>query len=124
MFSDLLSAIPLVQSGQVRALGLSTLQRSAAAPDIPPLAEAGVPGFDASAWQMIVAPAKTPDEFVGKLNSELNAIVSDPATKRQIDDRGHIAIATPSPGELKRYVDSEIVRWRAVVEQAGAAGSE
>ena len=59
MFSDLLSALPLIQTGKLRALGVSTAKRSAAAPDIPTLAEAGVPGYDASAWQMIVAPAKT-----------------------------------------------------------------
>jgi tripartite-type tricarboxylate transporter receptor subunit TctC len=124
MFSDLLSALPLIQTGKLRALGLSTAQRSAAAPDIPPLAEAGVPGYDASAWQMIVAPAKTPREIVGKLNAELHAIESEPETSREINGRGHIAIATPPPEELQRFVNSEIARWSKVVEQAGATGSE
>src|SRR3954466_5784072 len=124
MFSDLLSALPLVRSGKLRALGLSTKERSAAAPDIAPLAEAGVPGYDASAWQMIVAPAKTPKEIVGKLNAELHAIESEPDTNREINGRGHIAIATPPPEELQHYVISEIARWRTVVEQAGATGSE
>jgi len=124
MFSDLLSALPLIQTGKLRALGLSTAQRSAAAPGIPPLAEAGVPGYDASAWQMIVAPAKTPKEIVGRLNAELHAIESEPATNREINGRGHIAIATPPLEELQRYVLSEIARWRTVVEQAGATGSE
>ena len=73
---------------------------------------------------MIVAPARTPGAIVQKLNTEIHAIVSDPAVKGEIDGRGHIAIATPPPGELKRYVEAEIVRWRQVVEQAGAAGSE
>jgi tripartite-type tricarboxylate transporter receptor subunit TctC len=124
MFSDLLSALPLVQSGKLRALGLSTKQRSAAAPDIPTLAEAGVPGYDASAWQMIVAPAKTPKGIVGKLNAELHAIESEPGTNSEINGRGHIAIATPPPEELQRFVAAEIARWRTVVEQAGATGSE
>jgi tripartite-type tricarboxylate transporter receptor subunit TctC len=124
MFSDLLSALPLVQSGKLRALGLSTAQRSAAAPAIPTLAEAGVPGYDASAWQMIAAPAKTPKEIVGRLNEELKAIVSEPALKAEIDGRGHIAVVTPPPDVLQRYVESEIVRWTKVVEQAGATGSE
>jgi tripartite-type tricarboxylate transporter receptor subunit TctC len=124
MFSDLLSALPLVQSGKLRAIGLSTAQRSAAAPDIPTLAEAGVPGYDASAWQMIVAPAKTPKDIVARLNSELHAIVSEPELNREINSRGHIAIATPGPDALQRYVETEIVRWAKVVEQAGAAGSE
>jgi tripartite-type tricarboxylate transporter receptor subunit TctC len=124
MFSDLLSALPLIQTGKLRALGLSTAQRSAAAPDIPPLTEAGVPGYDASAWQMIVAPARTPKEIVGKLNAELHAIESEPATSGEINGRGHIAIATPPPEELQRFVGAEIARWRTVVEQAGATGSE
>lgn len=124
MFSDLLSALPHIRSGKLRALGVSTRQRVEAAADIPPLAEAGVPGYDASAWQMIVAPARTPTEIVGKLNAELNAIVREPATSREINGRGHIAVATPPPGELQRFVQSEIVRWRKVVEQAGAAGTQ
>jgi|SRR5262245_2010453 len=124
MFSDLLSALPLVQAGKLRALGVSTAKRSAAAPDIPTLAQAGVPGYDASAWQMIVAPSKTPGEVVGKLNSELNAIVADATVSRDINSRGHIAIVTPPPGELKTFVRSEIARWAKVVDQAGATGSE
>jgi tripartite-type tricarboxylate transporter receptor subunit TctC len=124
MFSDLLSALPLVRTWKLRALGVSTGRRSDAAPDIPTLAEAGVAGYDASAWQMIVAPARTPAEVVGRLNAELNAIVAEPALNREINGRGHIAIATPRPAELKTFVRSEIVRWAAVVEQAGAKGTE
>jgi tripartite-type tricarboxylate transporter receptor subunit TctC len=124
MFSDLLSALPLIQTGKLRALGVSTGKRSAAAPEIPTLAEAGVPGYDASAWQMIVAPARTPGAIVGKLNSELNTIVADAAVNRDINGRGHIAIVTPPPDDLKAFVRSEIVRWAKVVEQAGATGSE
>jgi tripartite-type tricarboxylate transporter receptor subunit TctC len=124
MFSDLLSALPHIRSGKLRALGVSTAKRVEAASDLPTLAENGVPGYDASAWQMIVAPAKTPKDIVGKLNAELNAIVREPATGREINGRGHIAVATPPPEELQRFVQSEIVRWRKVVEQAGAAGTQ
>jgi tripartite-type tricarboxylate transporter receptor subunit TctC len=124
MFSDLLSALPLIETGKLRALGVSTGKRSAAAPDIPTLAEAGVAGYDASAWQMIVAPAKTPATIVDKLNAELNAIVSEGATNRGINARGHIAIATPPPAELKTFVRSEIARWAKVVDEAGARGTE
>jgi tripartite-type tricarboxylate transporter receptor subunit TctC len=124
MFSDLLGALPLIESGKVRALGVSTSKRSAAAASIPTLAEAGVPGFDASAWQMIVAPVKTPAAVVDKLNSELHAIVSDQAINREINSRGHIAIVTPPPAELKNFVRSEIARWGKVVDEAGARGTE
>jgi tripartite-type tricarboxylate transporter receptor subunit TctC len=124
MFSDVLSALPHIRSGKLRALGLSTKARVDAAPELKPLAEVGVPGYDASAWQMIVAPAKTPKDIVGKLNAELNAIVREPPTNRDINGRGHIAVVTPPPAELQKFVQSEIVRWRKVVEQAGAAGSQ
>jgi tripartite-type tricarboxylate transporter receptor subunit TctC len=122
MFSDVLGALPHIRSGKLRALGLSTKQRVDAAPELVPLAEAGVPGYDASAWQMIVAPGKTPADIVGRLNAELNAIVREPATNREINGRGHIAVATPPPVELQKFVQAEIVRWRKVVEQAGALG--
>jgi tripartite-type tricarboxylate transporter receptor subunit TctC len=124
MFSDVLSALPHIRSGKLRALGVTTKQRVDAAKEIPPLAEAGVPGYDASAWQMIVAPAKTPADIVGKLNAELNAIVREPPTNREINGRGHIAVATPPPEELRRFLESEIVRWRKVVEQAGVLGTQ
>jgi len=124
MFGDVTSTLPQVAAGKLRALGVSTAQRSAAAPDIPTLAEVGVPGYDASAWQMIVAPSKTPKEIVGRLNAELKAIVNQADIARDINGRGSIAIATQPPDELQRYVESEIVRWSKVVEQAGATGTE
>jgi tripartite-type tricarboxylate transporter receptor subunit TctC len=123
MFSDLLGALPLIKAGKVRALGVSTAKRSPVASDIPTLAEVGVAGYDAAAWQMIVAPAKTPPAIVNKLNAELNAIVSDPAVNHDINGRGHIAVVTPPPAELKTFVGSEIARWAKVVEQAGATGT-
>jgi tripartite-type tricarboxylate transporter receptor subunit TctC len=124
MFSDLLGALPHIRSGKLRVLGVSTKDRAPAAPDLPTLQEAGVTGYDASAWQMIVAPAKTPKEIVDTLNAELNAIVRDPATMADINGRGHIAVATPPVAELQRFVQSEIGRWAKVVEAAGAKGTQ
>ena len=124
MFSDLLSALPHIRSGKLRALGVSTKDRVGAASDLRTLQEAGVPGYDASAWQMIVAPAKTPREIVDRLNAELNAIVREPSTNSDINGRGHIAIVTPPVEELQRFVQSEIVRWAKVVEAAGAKGTQ
>ena len=124
MLSDLLTALPLVRAGKLRALGLTTAMRVGAAPEIAPLAEVGVPGYEASAWQMVVAPAQTPKEIVGRLNAELKAIVSERDIGREINSRGSVAIVTPAPDELEQLVKSEIVRWAKVVEQAGATGSE
>lgn len=124
MFSDLLGALPHIQSGKLRVLGVSTRARAPAAPDLPTLQETGVAGYDASAWQMLVAPAKTPRDIVDRLNAELNAIVRDPPTNSDINGRGHIAVATPPVEELQRFVQSEIGRWGKVVEQAGAKGTQ
>ena len=124
MFSDLLGALPHIRSGKLRALGVSTRERVPAASELQTLHEAGVTGYDASAWQMIVAPAKTPKEIVDRLNAELNAILREPAVNRDINGRGHIAVVTPPVAELQRFVQAEIVRWSKVVEEAGAKGSQ
>ena len=80
MFSDLLSALPHIRSGKLRALGVSTRERVPAASELPTLHEAGVPGYDASAWQMIVAPAKTPKEIVdGSMPSSTPSCASQPS---------------------------------------------
>jgi tripartite-type tricarboxylate transporter receptor subunit TctC len=121
VFSEWTTAKPLIATGKVRALGVSTAKRVAAAPDIPSLAEAGVAGYDAAAWQMVVAPARTPSAIVNRLNAELRAVVNEPDIRQEILGRGMDAIVTPPPEELARFVKSEIVRWRKVVERAGIA---
>jgi tripartite-type tricarboxylate transporter receptor subunit TctC len=124
MFCDFATALPLHRAGKLRALGVTTAQRISAAPDIPALAEIGMPGFDANSWQMLVAPAATPADVVAKLNGEIRAIMSEPAIQKSLIDRGLLSLVTPPPAELHDYVKSEIVRWGHVVQQAGAAGSE
>jgi tripartite-type tricarboxylate transporter receptor subunit TctC len=124
MVSDLLGALPHIRAGKLRVLGVTTKDRAPAAPDLPTLQEAGVRDYDASAWQMLVAPAKTPRDIVDKLNAELNAIVREPSVTSDINGRGHIAVATPPVAELQRFVQSEIVRWAKVVDAAGAKGTQ
>jgi len=124
MFSDLTPSLPLIRDGKLRPLGVSTAQRVGAAPDIPPLAEVGVPGYDAAAWQMVVAPGATPKEIVNRLNAELRAIASEPEVRDELVNRGMIPLVSPLPDELERFVTSEIERWGKVVRQAGAEGIE
>src|SRR3954454_13725077 len=124
MFSDFGTALPLVRDGKLRALGVSTAQRVGPAPEIPPLAEVGMPGFDASSWQMMIAPAGMPQPVLDRLNTELRAIMNEPAIKKDFADRGLVPLQSGSTEELHRFVKSEIVRWGKVVEQAGAAGSQ
>ena len=124
MFGDFGTALPLSRAGQLRALGVTTAQRVAAAPEIPPLSQAGLPGYVASSWQMVVAPAAIPKPILHKLNAELRAILAEPEIQKDFTDRGLIPVVSPSPEELQGYVRSEIVRWSKVVEQAGAADSQ
>ena len=92
--------------------------------DIPPLDEAGVPGFDAVGWQMIVAPAKTPRPIVDRLNRELTDILAQPDTKEQIVKYGFVPVANRSVEGLQDFVKSETARWGKVVRDAGIAGSQ
>jgi tripartite-type tricarboxylate transporter receptor subunit TctC len=124
LMSDVAPAAPLIKAGTVRALGVSSTTRVAALPDVPPIAENGVPGFDAVAWLMLAAPAATPPAIVDKLHTELKAIVAAPQTQQKLVALGVIPIDTPPVPELKTFVKSEIVRWGKVVEHAGLAGSQ
>jgi len=124
MFGDFGTSLELVRAGKLRALGVSTAQRNPAAPDIPPIAEAGLPGYEASAWHMIVAPAKTPKPIVDRLNADFRAIASEPDVQKELIARGMTPLVTAPPAELARFVESEIARWGGVVDKAGIAGSE
>ena len=124
MFSDMSTALPLINAGKVRALAVTTKQRVAALPDVPPLSEAGVPGYDAAAWQGVIAPAQTPEPILAKLNSEINAIVSSDDIRARMKGLGMIPVGTGSVPELQKFLQSEITRWAKVVEDAGIAHTE
>ncbi len=124
MFSDLGPALPLINAGKLRALAVTTKQRFATLPDVPPLADAGVPGFDAAAWQGVIAPAQTPQPILVKLNAKLNAIVAMDDVSTRMTDFGMNPVGTGSIEELQQFLQSEIVRWGKVVEEAGIARSE
>jgi tripartite-type tricarboxylate transporter receptor subunit TctC len=124
LFSDPVPALPLIREGKVRVLGVSTKTRSPSAPDIPPIAEAGVPGFDAAGWGVFSVPAGTRKEVVGKLQTALAAVVALPDVQQQIINLGMIPSGISSPEDLERFIGSEIARWGKVVAQAGLAGTE
>ena len=123
LFGDTTSLLPLIQQGTVRALAVSTAQRTEAAPDIPTVAEAGVPGFEAASWHMLVAPGQTPPDVIALLNREVRAIISDPAVKQELVRRGAGPQVTGPPEQLQKFVRDEIVRWGGIVRRAGIAGS-
>jgi tripartite-type tricarboxylate transporter receptor subunit TctC len=122
--TELAPALPLIRAGKLRALGVTTSQRLLGAPEIPPIAESGVSGYDAAAWQMLIAPAHTSKETVAKINTEVNAVIVSDDISKKLSDLGQIAIGKGSPEDLKRFVESETARWRKIVQQAGIAGSE
>ena len=124
LMSDVAPAAPLIKAGAVRALGVSSTTRVAVLPDVPPIAENGVPGFDAAAWLMFVAPAAVPPPTADKLHVDLKAIVATPEIQQKLVEFGVITIDTPPIPTLQAFVKSEITRWAKVVEHAGLAGSE
>lgn len=123
MFSDMAPALPLVRQGKLRALGVTPATRVAAAEGIPTLAEAGVPGYEAVAWLMIVARAGTPPDILARLHDELKTALALPEIRETISRSGMLPQDSASPQDLSRYVASETTRWRKIVQQAGAAGS-
>jgi tripartite-type tricarboxylate transporter receptor subunit TctC len=124
MFSDLGPATGLLQAGRVRPLGISTRTRHPSFPDIAPLNEAGVPGYEAVSWQAMAAPAQTPKPVLDKLNSEITAVLAMPEVREQILKYGFLPLQNRSVDELKDFVKSEIARWGKVVRDAGIAGSQ
>ena len=124
MFVDPGPAVPQIRDAKVRALGVSSLTRVPAVPDIPPIAEAAVAGFEAVSWQLIVAPANTAKDIVNKIHAELKHLAETPEIQQRLVSLGMIPVSSPSPAELQLFVQSEIVRWGEVVQKAGIAGSE
>jgi tripartite-type tricarboxylate transporter receptor subunit TctC len=124
MFSDVPPALPLIRAGKITALGVTTAQRVPAAPDLPPLAEVGIPGFDSASWHMVVTTGKTPSEIIARVHDGIRVIMSDPAVVEGLVRDGAIPLVSPPPDQLKEFVRSEIIRWGKVVEKAGIAGSE
>src|SRR5712691_3227156 len=124
MFSDVPPALPLIQAGKLRALGVTTAERVEAVADIPTLAEVGIPGFDTASWHTVTTTAGVPRGIVDKLAAAIREAMSDPAIVQTLVRDGTLPQVSPPPDELKRFVESEIVRWGKIVEKAGMAGSE
>ncbi len=119
-FSSLPAALPLVRSNRLRALGVTGLARSIAAPEVPTIAESGFPGFEAVTWIGAVAPAGTPRAIVSRLNSELVEIMQAPDMREKMIAQGAEPM-TNTPEQFAAYVKSEIEKWAGVVKQAGIA---
>ena len=124
MFCDAPPSTGMIQTGKVRALGISTKIRLPTLPDVPPLAEIGLPDFDVAAWFMVAAPARMPAAVIDTLHGELRRSLTAPEVTEQIAKLGLLPMDTPTVADMQAFVQSEIARWGKVVTQAGIAGSE
>ncbi len=118
-FATAPSAVPHVRSGKLRALGVSTATRIKALPDVPTIAEAGVPGFEAAGWNGLVAPANTPAAIIERLHGAIVKIVDEPAMTRYLADQGADPW-TMTPAQYADYIKTEVAKWAKVVKASGA----
>jgi len=118
MCSTIAPAMPLVKTAKLRALAVTSLKRSAAAPDIPTVAESGLSGYEATAWQGVLAPAGTPRDIVAKLNTELVRVINLPDVRKQLADQGYEPAGT-TPEQFAEYIKTEIAKWTRVIKAAG-----
>ncbi|WP_066707821.1 Bug family tripartite tricarboxylate transporter substrate binding protein [Curvibacter delicatus] len=119
MFDNMPSSLPLVREGKLRALGVTSLTRSAAALEIPTIAESGLPGFEAVSWFAMFAPPGTPKPVVDKIQAEINRILKMPEVAKRLTDIGLEPVGSTSE-DLAAYQRSEIVKWAKVVKDSGA----
>jgi tripartite-type tricarboxylate transporter receptor subunit TctC len=118
MFTTVASAASLIEAGQLRALAVTSAERSPAFPQLPTVAEAGVPGYAAESWYGLFAPAKTPPEIIDRLNKSAAIAVQSEVFKQLGVNEGLVMVASP-PEELDRYFQGEEARWRKVIKDAG-----
>jgi tripartite-type tricarboxylate transporter receptor subunit TctC len=123
IFANLSAVIGNVKAGSLRALAVTSAQRAATAPEIPTIAEAALPGFDAATWFALVAPAATPRDIVLRLNAEVTRLVAQPETQHRFADLG-MSITAGAPDALDAYIGSEIGKWSQVIKDADVRAPE
>ena len=119
MFANIIAAMPSIRSGKVVAIASTGLKRTGAAPDIPTMAESGMPGFEVTGWFGLLAPKGTPREIVAQLNSVTVKALRSPETGERLSREGLDAVGS-SPGEFAAYLQAEARKWAKAVEISGA----
>jgi tripartite-type tricarboxylate transporter receptor subunit TctC len=117
MMDSTASALSAIRDGRIKALGVTTARRAPGLDNVPPIGDT-VPGYDSAGWSGLVAPAKTPDDIINKVNADLVALMRDPAVQRQFEERATLADPT-TPAEFAAFVTAERVRWKDVVVATG-----
>jgi tripartite-type tricarboxylate transporter receptor subunit TctC len=119
MLDQIPSSIGFIRNGRLRAVAVTPAKRTPQLADVPTLAESGVPGYDFTAWWLILAPAKTPAAIIGRLNSELRAAAADPAFRERLASFGADPAPALSPAEAGDFLRHEVTRWAKIVKDAG-----
>jgi tripartite-type tricarboxylate transporter receptor subunit TctC len=119
MFDNLPSALPQIKGGRLRALAVTSAQRAPALPDVPTVAESGLPGFEASSWFGLLAPAGSPRDAIVKVNGEVDRWLASPEAKEKLTSQGANA-AGGSPEDFARHIAAETAKWQQVVKASGA----
>ena len=119
MFDNIVTTLPLARAGKLRALAVTTLKRSRAAEDIPTLAEAGVPGYDANAWFGVFAPTGTPAAVIARLHAEISKIVKIPENRDRFLALGAEPVGS-TPDQFAAFYRNEVAKWGKVVRESGA----
>jgi len=123
MLDAITTMTPMVKAGRVRALGTTGRKRSTVLPDVPTVAEAGVPGYEATIWLGIMAPAGTPKAVIDRLNAEVTKVVSQPDVKKAWNEQGAEPL-TMSPAEFEKYLNADIAKWAKIVKISGARADQ
>ena len=118
MVGNVLPTLPLIASGRLRAFGVTSATRTAAAPDIPTLAESGVMGYDAVQWFGMWAPAKTPPATIERLHHALSTVLNDAALKKRFVDDGADVAPSGSPAAFDKFIRAEMTKWSKVIKDA------
>ena len=119
MFDTMLSAMPQVRAGKLRALAVTSARRSPAAPEIPTVAESGLPGYEAIAWNGLLAPTGTPREVLARISAELRTAIEQPEVRERFEAQG-FAAAWNTPEAFAAFINAEIEKWGRVVKVSGA----
>ena len=117
IFNDQLTTLPYVRSGKFRALAVSSTQRSSALPEIPTVAESGLPGYEVIGWYGVLAPAGTSAQIINRLHGEVVRIVQLPETRERLHSLG-IEPFTTTPAQFSTFIKVDIVKWAQVVKDA------
>ena len=123
MSSTMPPALPHIKSGKVRAIAVTSARRSPVVPEVPTVAESGVPGYEAIAWQGLVAPAGTPNAVISRINAEFVKALKQPDINAKLNDQGFETVAS-TPEWFQQYIKSEIAKWSKVIKAAGIKSAE